>query len=102
MVNSEKFFQIRGKLFSPKGLPVGMRKMKNQHLQSTNQPREVKLSISDQNAKSSHSECEVTEFDAEEGWQQWQDSVFVQDFEDSVLSAPAPLFDEGDAALSQT
>ena len=59
------------------------------------QPREVKLSIADQTAKPPTSECEVIEFDAEEGWQQWQDSVFVQDFEDSVLSAPAPLFDEG-------
>jgi hypothetical protein len=70
--------------------------MNNQPPKPPSQPREVKLSIADQTAKSQQSECEVTEFDGEEGWQKWQDSVFVQDFEDSVLSAPAPLFDEGE------
>lgn len=31
-------------------------------------------------------ECEVVEYDAENGQAQWDDSVFVQDFTDSVLS----------------
>jgi hypothetical protein len=36
-------------------------------------------------------ECEITEYDQDTGWEQWLNAVFVQDFEDSVLTAPAPL-----------
>ena len=37
--------------------------------------------------------CEVIEFDSATGMEQWNDSVFIQDFEDSTLSAPASLFE---------
>jgi len=36
-------------------------------------------------------DCEVTEFEEDEGWKQWQDSVFIQDFEDSVLASAASV-----------
>lgn len=36
--------------------------------------------------------CEVIEYDELSGQQEWSDSVFVQDFTDSVLATnPAPL-----------
>lgn len=54
--------------------------------------RELNLSIQNEAAPPTDAECEVIEFEGEEGWQQWRDSVFVQDFEESVLTAPAPLF----------
>ena len=56
--------------------------------------RRVHLSIRAADEPVAGADCEVTELDGEEGWKRWQDSVFVQDFEDSVLSAPAPLFDD--------
>jgi hypothetical protein len=37
-------------------------------------------------------DCEVKEFVGLEGWKAWEDSLFVQDFEDSLVTAPAPLF----------
>jgi hypothetical protein len=37
--------------------------------------------------------CEVIEYDEPTGQQEWSDSLFVQDFTDSVLATnPAPLF----------
>ena len=45
--------------------------------------------------------CEVTEFDALLGWEQWNDSIFVQDFEDSVLTQPIPLFVESQPSQAQ-
>jgi len=36
--------------------------------------------------------CEVIEYDNVTGMQQWNDSIYIQDFEDSVLTAPAPLY----------
>jgi len=37
-------------------------------------------------------DCEVTEFDDERGWNEWEDSVFVQDFEMQVEDTkPMPL-----------
>ncbi|WP_342619196.1 hypothetical protein [Rhodoferax sp. GW822-FHT02A01] len=54
--------------------------------------RVLNLSIQNEEAPSPNPECEVIEFEGEEGWQHWRDSVFVQDFEESVLTAPAPLF----------
>ena len=39
-------------------------------------------------------DCEVIEFDPESGDAAWKDSVYVQDFTDSVLQTlPAPLTD---------
>jgi hypothetical protein len=35
--------------------------------------------------------CEVVEYDSPTGMQQWNDSVFMQDFEDFILDTPAPL-----------
>jgi len=44
-------------------------------------------------------ECEVVEYDAQNGQTQWDDAVFVQDFTDSVLAtSPAPLNSECDDA----
>ena len=39
-------------------------------------------------------DCEVIEYDPESGDAAWQDSMYVQDFTDSVLQTiPAPLSD---------
>ena len=46
--------------------------------------------------------CEVTEYDVATGMQQWNDSVYIQDFEDSVLTAPAPLYVVSDSANQTT
>jgi hypothetical protein len=35
--------------------------------------------------------CEVVEYDNITGMEQWNDSIFMQDFEDFVLTMPAPL-----------
>jgi hypothetical protein len=37
-------------------------------------------------------DCEVKEFEGLDGWKAWEDSLFVQDFEDSLITAPAPLY----------
>jgi hypothetical protein len=54
--------------------------------------RHLNLSIPEPDTPAPVTDCEVVEWDGEAGWQRWQDSLFVQDFEDSVLSAPSPLF----------
>jgi hypothetical protein len=56
--------------------------------------RQLHLSIRSADDAMPNTDCEVTELEGEEGWQRWQDSVFVRDFEDSVLSAPVPLLDD--------
>lgn len=60
--------------------------------------RAVSLSIVDDNTPVPNADCEVTEYDSETGLEQWNDSVFLQDFEDSVLTAPAALFEESKPA----
>jgi hypothetical protein len=71
--------------------------MKNPIIRRVNsgEMRQLNLSISDADAPAPGTECEVCELVGEEGWQRWQDSVFVRDFEDSVLTAPAPLCFDG-------
>jgi hypothetical protein len=44
-------------------------------------------------------ECEVTEYDSETGMEQWNDSVFMQDFEDSVVTVPAALHEDSKPAI---
>ena len=43
-------------------------------------------------APSQSAKCEVVEYDMETGLEKWDDCVFVQDFEDSTITAPASLF----------
>jgi hypothetical protein len=56
--------------------------------------RQLNLSISLPNDLLPSADCEVTELDGDEGWKRWQDSIFVRDFEESVLSEPTPLDDD--------
>lgn len=56
--------------------------------------RAIDLSAGSDNAPVPSAVCEVTEYDSVTGMEQWNDSVFMQDFEDSVLTAPAALYTE--------
>jgi hypothetical protein len=56
--------------------------------------RQLNLSIHLSDEMTPGTECEVVELQGEEGCQRWQDSVFVQDFEDSMLTAPTPLSED--------
>lgn len=53
-------------------------------------PRALNLAVETDEMPSANGACEITEYDDEAGWQQWQDSVFIQEFQDSVINAPAP------------
>lgn len=53
--------------------------------------RTVSVSIADPAVLQSAT-CEVIEYDSVAGIEQWNDSVFIQDFEDSVLTAPVPPY----------
>ncbi len=59
------------------------------------QVRSVNLGIAEEPVTPPSAECEVIEYDSVTGWEQWKDSVFMQDFEDSILTAPAPLSLDG-------
>jgi hypothetical protein len=47
--------------------------------------RTVNLNTDENITPSPSAECEVTEYDNVTGMEQWSDSVFMQDFEDSVV-----------------
>jgi hypothetical protein len=53
--------------------------------------RIVSLSIASASHTVESAVCEVIEYDVVMGMEQWDDSIFLRDFEDSVLTAPAPL-----------
>ena len=50
--------------------------------------RIVCLSIDSESQKAEGAVCEVIEYDSVVGMAQWEDSLFVQDFEDSVINTP--------------
>ena len=56
--------------------------------------REVNLVIAENASEAFSANCIVTEFDGVEGWEQWSDSVFLRDFEDSIVTEPSPLIME--------
>ena len=60
--------------------------------------RSVNLNTSSESLPLPSATCEVIEYDSTTGMEQWNDSVFMQDFEDSTLTAPAPLFVESPPA----
>jgi hypothetical protein len=64
------------RIFKPQVLPVAV------HVKITR----------DEESSASIPDCEVKEFEGQEGWAAWEDSLFVQDFEDSLITAPAPLY----------
>lgn len=64
--------------------------------------RSVNLSVVTDDAPVPSAACEVTEYDSVTGMEQWDDSVFMQDFEDSVLTAPAPIYLDSRPANQQT
>jgi hypothetical protein len=51
--------------------------------------RTVNLSLATFEVPEGKEDCEITEYDDVTGWKKWQDSVFVQEFEDSVILAMA-------------
>jgi hypothetical protein len=53
--------------------------------------RSVDLAALTGNTPVQSAKCEVIEYDSATGMEQWNDSVFMRDFEDFVLTAPAPL-----------
>jgi hypothetical protein len=53
--------------------------------------RLVDLAVSPGTMPVQSAKCEVVEYDSPTGMQQWNDSVFMRDFEDFILEAPAPL-----------
>ena len=63
--------------------------------------RSVNLSVVPDDAPVPSAAWEVTEYDSVTGMEQWNDSVFLQDFEDSVLTAPAPLYVDSKPANHQ-
>lgn len=62
--------------------------------------RHVNLSMPDAVSVSFSANCVVTEYEGVEGWEQWSDTVFVQDFEASILTAPVPLQMEAAPAIA--
>lgn len=56
--------------------------------------RTVSLSIAIEGNTVESAVCEVIEYDGVMGMEQWDDSIFLRDFEDSVLTAPAPLLSQ--------
>ena len=63
--------------------------------------RSVNLSVVPDDAPVPSAACEVTEYDSITGMEQWNASVFLQDFEDSVLTAPAPIYMDSKPANQQ-
>jgi len=53
--------------------------------------RAVNLSVTADNTPAPSAVCEVTEYDSVTGMEQWNDSVFMQDFEEFVVTVPATL-----------
>ena len=51
----------------------------------------INLGVGSDNGPAPSAVCEVTEYDSVTGMEQWNDSMFMQDFEDSVLTMPADL-----------
>jgi hypothetical protein len=53
--------------------------------------RTFNLVITGNDTELIYQNCVVTEFDVDTGWEKWDDSVFIQDFEDSIDTVPANL-----------
>lgn len=56
-----------------------------------NIPQTVDLGITNNFQAAPPTQCEVTEYDSVLGMEKWKDSVFVQDFADSVVTIPTTL-----------
>jgi hypothetical protein len=56
--------------------------------------RTVNLNASIESANLPNATCEVLEYDGAIGMEQWDDSLFMQHFEDATLAAPTAFFGE--------
>ena len=64
--------------------------------------RSVNLGVVPDGATAPSAACEVTEYDCISGMEQWNESVFLRDFEAAVLTVPAPLYVDSQPANHQT
>lgn len=68
----------------------------------TLQSSTVSLSVTESGADLISAACEVIEYDSVAGMEQWNDSVFIQEIEHLILTAPAPLYVDSKPANQTT